>query len=277
MMRRRTVMMLLGGAAAAWPLAAPAQEQKPSVVGYLDTYTAESTGAFLEAFRKGLSESGYIEGRNVTTEYRYANNQLGRLPELAADLVRRRVAVIVTPFGTGAALAAKKSTSTIPILFLTSTDPVQEGLVTSFNQPGGNVTGLSTMNVELGAKRLGLLRELFPEVARIVALINPKSSIAESLTQEALAAASAIGRQIEMGHASTSNDIEAVFARVAQKGFEALLVSSDQFFTSRRVQFALLAAHYRIPTVYSYRLFAEAGGLMSYGPSLTSQYRQLGV
>jgi len=275
--KRREFITLLGGAAAAWPHPLRAQELKVSAVGYLDTYTAESTGAFLESFRKGLSETSYIEGRNVTIEYRYANNQLERLPELAADLVRRGVAVIVTPFGTGAALAAKRSTTTIPILFLTSTDPVQEGLVASFNQPGGNITGLSTMNVELGAKRLGLLRELFPEVARIVALINAKSSIAESLTQEAQTAASAIGRQIEIVHASTNSDIEAVFASLAQKGVQALLVSSDQFFTSRRVQFAVLAAHYRIPTVYSYRLFAEAGGLMSYGPSLTSQYRQLGV
>lgn len=247
------------------------------VVGYLDTYTAEATGAFLAAFRKGLSETGYIEGRSVTIEYRHANNQVDRLPELAADLVRRRVAVIVTPFGTGAALAAKRSTTTTPIVFLTSTNPVQEGLVASFNRPGGNITGLSSMNVELGAKRLGFLRELFPEVARIVALINPKSSIAESLTQEAQAAGSAIGRQIEIVHASTNSDIDAAFASFAQKRVEALLVSSDLFFTSRRVQFATLATHYRIPTIYSYRLFAEVGGLMSYGPSLTSQYRQLGV
>jgi putative ABC transport system substrate-binding protein len=276
-MNRRAFTTLLAGAAATWPVAARGQGLKVPVVGYLDTYTAEATGAFLEAFRKGLSQIGYVEGRNVTIEYRYANNDIGRIPELAADLIRHRVSIIVTPFGTAAALEAKRSTTTIPIVFITSANPVQEGLVANFNRPGGNITGLSTMNVELGAKRLGLLRELIPEPTHIVALINPKSSIAELLTQEAQAAASAIGRQLEIVHASTNSDIDAAFASFGQKRVDALLVSSDLFFTSRRVQFATLATHYRIPTVYSYRLFAEAGGLMSYGPSLTSQYRQLGV
>jgi ABC-type uncharacterized transport system substrate-binding protein len=276
MIGRREFITLIGGAAA-WPLAARAQGMVLPVVGYLDTYAAEASGTFLAAFREGLSELGYVEGRNITIEYRHANSDIGRIPELAADLIRHRVSVIVTPFGTAAALEAKRSTTTIPIVFMTSANPVQEGLVASFSRPGGNITGLSTMNVELGAKRLGLLRELSPEATHIVALINPKSSIAESLTQEAQAAASAIGRQIEIIHASTNSDIDAAFASFGEKRVDALLVGSDLYFTSRRVQFATLATHYRIPTIYSYRQFAEAGGLMSYGPSLTYQYRQLGT
>ena len=183
-MRRREFITYLSGAAA-WPLVAGAQQPAMPVIGYLDTYAPEPTGIFLAAFRKGLSETGYVEGRNVAIEYRYANNENERLPELAADLIRRRVAVIVTPFGTVAVLAAKSATATIPILFMTSADPVQEGLVASFNRPGGNVSGLSTMNVELGAKRLGLLHELIPKTLRIAAFINPTSSIAERLIREA--------------------------------------------------------------------------------------------
>ena len=183
-MNRREFITLLGGAAAAWPLVARAQQPAMPVVGYLDPYAAEPTGIFLAAFRTRLSEAGYVEDRNVTIEYRYANSDNYRLPELAADLIRRRVAVIVTPFGTAAALAAKNTTTTIPIIFMTSADPVQEGLVASFNRPGGNVTGLSIMSVELGAKRLGLLHELVPGVQRIAALINPNSAIAEQLIRE---------------------------------------------------------------------------------------------
>jgi putative tryptophan/tyrosine transport system substrate-binding protein len=181
---RRDFITLLGGVTVAWPLAARAQQPAMPVVGYLDTYAAEPTGIFLAAFRKGLGEAGYVEGRNVTIEYRYANNNTDRLPELAADLIRRRASVIVTPFGTAAALIAKTATTTIPIVFMTSADPVQEGLVASFNRPGGNVTGLSIMSVELGAKRLGLLQELIPGALRIAALINPNSSIAEPLIRE---------------------------------------------------------------------------------------------
>jgi putative ABC transport system substrate-binding protein len=276
-MRRREFITLLGGAAAAWPLAARAQQPAMPVVGYLDPYAAEPTGIFLAAFRTGLSEAGYVEDRNVTIEYRYANSDNYRLPELAADLIRRRVAVIVTPFGTAAALAAKNATTTIPIIFMTSADPVQEGLVASFNRPGGNVTGLSIMSVELGAKRLGLLHELVPGVQRIAALINPNSAIAEQLIREAQAGASAIGWQVEVIYASTNRDIDAAFASFEQKRVDAVFISSDQFFTSRRVQFATLATHYRVAAIYSYRGFAEVGGLMSYGPSLPDQYRQLGV
>ena len=275
-MKRREFIAMLGGAAAAWPLAARAQQPAMPVVGYLDFYPAEPTGIFLAAYREGLSEGGYIEGRNVTVEYRYANASNERLPELAADLIRRRVAVIVTPFGTAAALVVKSATTAIPIVFMTSADPVQEGLVASFNRPGGNVTGLSIMSVELGAKRLGLLHELIPRPLRIAALINPNSAIAEPLIREAQAAASTIGWQVEVVYASTIGDIDAAFAGFEQKRVGAVFISSDQFFTSRRVQFATLATHYRAPAIYSYRGFAEVGGLMSYGPSLPDQYRQLG-
>jgi putative tryptophan/tyrosine transport system substrate-binding protein len=275
-MRRREFITLLSGAAA-WPVAARAEQPAMPVVGYLDVYAPEPTGIFLAAFRNGLSEVGYLEGRNVAIEYRYANSDNARLPELASDLVRRGVAVIVAPFGTAAVRAAQSATTTIPIVFMTSADPVQEGLVTSFNRPGGNVTGLSTMNVELGAKRLGLLHEVIPRVLRIVALINPTSAIAELLIREAQAGASTIGWQVDVVHASTNRDIDAAFASLEQKRAGALFVSADQFFTSRRVQFATLATHYRVPAIYSYRPFAEVGGLMSYGPSLPDQYRQLGV
>jgi putative ABC transport system substrate-binding protein len=276
MIARREVITLLGSAAA-WPLAARAQQTAMPVLGYLDVYAPEPTGIFLAAFRNGLSEVGYVEGRNVDIEYRYANSDNARLPELASDLVRRGVAVIVAPFGTAAVRAAKSVTTTIPIIFMTSADPVHEGLVTRFNRPGGNVTGLSTMNVELGAKRLGLLHEVIPRVLRIVALINPTSAIAELLIREAQAGASTIGWQIDVVYVSTNRDIDAAFASLEQKRAGAVFVSADQFFTSRRVQFATLATHYRVPAIYSYRPFAEVGGLMSYGPSLSDQYRQLGI
>jgi putative tryptophan/tyrosine transport system substrate-binding protein len=275
-LKRRAFITLLSGATA-WPLAARAQQLAMPVVGYLDFYAAEPTGTFLTAFRNGLSEAGYTEGHNVTIEYRYANTDKDRLPKLAADLIQHRVAVIVTPFGTAAALAVKAATTTIPIVFMTSADPVQEGLVASFNRPGGNVTGLSIMNVELGAKRLGFLHELIPGALRIAALINPNSAIAESLIREAQTGASKIGWQVEVVYASTKDEVDAAFGRLGQQRIDAVFISADQFFTSRRVQFATLAAHYRVPAIYSYRAFAEVGGLMSYGPNLPDQYRQLGI
>jgi putative ABC transport system substrate-binding protein len=266
MSTRRDIITLLA-AAAAWAPAARAQQAAMPVVGYLDSYSADSTSIFLAAFRKGLSETGYVEGRNVVIEYRYANNEIDRLPELAADLIRDQVAVMVTPFGTGATLAAKSKTSTIPILFLTSADPVKDGLVDSFNRPGGNVTGLSIMSIELGAKRLGLFREVVPGGVRLGAIINPKSSIAELLTQDTLQGASSIGWQVDIVHASATSEIDAAFAAMGKRSVDAIFVSADQFFASRRVQFAILAAHYRIPAIYSYRAFPEVGCLMSYGPT----------
>src|SRR5215831_9236171 len=276
-MNRRKFITLLGGAAAAWPVAARAQQPAMPIVGYLDSYAADSTSVFLTAFRAGLSETGYIEGRNLVIEYRFANNDTARLPELAADLIRHRVAVIVTPFGTAATLAAKSVTATISIVFMTSADPVKDGLVASFNRPGGNVTGLSIMSVELGAKRLGLLREVVPGALRVAALINPKSSIAESLIRDTQAGASALGWQVEIVHASTNSEIDAAFAGLEKRSVDAVFISADQFFASRRVQFATLATHYRVPAIYSYRAFPEVGGLMSYGPNLPAQYRQLGA
>ena len=275
-MRRREFIAGLGGAVA-WPVVARAQQPAMPVVGYLDQYAAEPTGTFLAAFRKGLGEIGYVEGRNVTIEFRYANNDNDRLQGLAADLVRRRVAVIVTPFGTAAASAAKSATATIPIVFMTSSDPVQERLVASFSQPGGNLTGLSIMSVELGSKRLGFLRELIPGAMRISALINPNSTIAEALIGEVQTSASIIGWQVEIVYAGSNRDIDAAFAGFEQRRVDAAFVSPDVFFTSRRVQFATLAAYHRIPVIYGYRGFAEVGGLMAYGPSLPDQYRQLGI
>src|SRR5215471_15887802 len=217
---RRELLAALGGAAA-WPLAARAQQAAMPVVGYLDFYAAEPTGIFLAAFRKGLSETGFIEGRNLAIEYRYANTEKDRLPQLVADLIQRRVAVIVTPFGTAAALAAKNATTTTPIVFMTDADPTQTGLVASYNRPGGNVTGLSIMNVELGAKRLGLLHELIPQTRRVAAFINPNSLIAEPLIREAQAGASNIGWQVEVVHASTIGDIDVAFASLEQKRADA--------------------------------------------------------
>ena len=277
MSSRREFILALGSAVAAWPLAARAQQAAMPVVGYLDSYATESASVFLAAFRAGLSETGYIEGRNLVIEYRYANNDTDRLPELAADLIRHRVAVIVTPFGTAATLAAKSVTRTIPIVFMTSADPVKDGLVDSFNRPGGNVTGLSIMSVELGAKRLGLLRDVVPGALRVAALINPKSSIAESLIRDTQAGAAALGWQVEIVHAGTNSEIDAAFAGLGKRSVDAVFISADQFFASRRVQFATLATHYRMPAIYSYRGFTEVGGLMSYGPNLPDQYRQLGV
>jgi putative tryptophan/tyrosine transport system substrate-binding protein len=276
-MRRREFIAGLGSAATAWPLATRAQQSTMPVVGYLDQYAPEPTGIFLAAFRKGLGETGYTEGRNVTIEFRYANSDVDRLPELAAELVRHRVAVIVTPFGTAAALAAKTATPTIPVVFMTSSDPVKERLVASLSQPGGNVTGLSIMSVELGSKRLGLLRELIPGATRISALINPTSTIAEALIEEVQTSASIIGSQVEIVYAHSAQDIDAAFAGFEQKWVDAVIVSPDVFFTSRRVQLATLAAYHRIPLVYGYRGFAEVGGLMTYGPNLSDQYRQLGI
>jgi putative tryptophan/tyrosine transport system substrate-binding protein len=246
-------------------------------VGYLDQYSAEPTGTFLGSFRRGLAEIGYVEGRNVAFEFRYANNENDRLQEMVADLVRRRVAVIVAPFGSAAALAAKSATATIPIVFMTSSDPVREQLVASFSQPGGNVTGLSIMSVELGSKRLGFLRELIPQAMRVSALINPKSTIAEALIGEVHASASMIGWQVDIIYASSNRDVDAAFAGFEKNMIEAAFVSPDVFFTSRRVQFATLAAYHRIPVIYGYRGFVEVGGLMAYGPSLDDQYRQLGI
>jgi putative tryptophan/tyrosine transport system substrate-binding protein len=271
-MKRREFIALVG-MSAAWPAVATAQQQP--ILGLLSSTDLSEWAA--NGLRAGLEQSGYVEGRNLTVIRRSAENQFDRLPALAAELVKSQVSII---FATGSpvpARTAKAATSTIPIVFAYGGDPVSDGLVESFNRPGGNVTGLSIMSVELGAKRLGLLHELIPGALRIAALINPNSSIAPSLIREAQTGASTIGWQVEVVYARTKDEVDAAFGRLGQQRIDAVFISADQFFTSRRVQFATLAAHYRVPAIYSYRAFAEVGGLMSYGPNLPDQYRQLGV
>jgi putative tryptophan/tyrosine transport system substrate-binding protein len=276
MTNRREFISLLGGAAAAWPLAASAQQAALPVVGFLYTGAPEPIAHLLVAFRKGLSETGHVEGQNVAIEFRWARNDIDRLPELAADLVQRRVAVIVTPASTPAAVAGKAATSSIPIVFSMGGDPVQAGLVASFNQPGGNVTGISSMNTELGSKRLGLLHELAPNVERFATLVinNP---LYQPLIREVQAGAASIGRPIDVLFASTSRDIDAAFASIVQKRIEALVLTPGPLFNNNRVQLATLAARHALPAIYSSCEFAEAGGLMSYGPSITEEFRQVGI
>jgi len=274
-MKRREFIMLLGGAAA-WPLAARAQQPVP-VVGFLYPGVPELSTGIVAAFRKGLGETGFAEGRNVAVEFRFAYNDNARLPELAADLVRRRVAVIATPGSTPSALAAKAATTTIPIAFGIGPDPVEIGLVASLNRPGGNITGISSMNTELGAKRLGVLHELLPNAKRFALLVNPNNRNAEPLTRDTQAAGSAIGRQIEILAASTTREIEAAFASLEQRRTDGLLVSPDPLLDTRRVQLVTLAAHQRLPAIYPYRENVEIGGLMSYGSSAAERDRQVGI
>jgi len=276
-MRRREFITLLGGAAA-WPLAAHAQQPALPVIGFLHSASAAAYAAPLAAFRKGLSEAGYVEGQNVAIEYRWAEGQNDRLPALAAELVRRRVAVIVTPGSTAATLAAQAATATIPIVFIIGANPVKIGLVASLNRPGGNATGINDFGVEIGAKRLGLLHELLPGAVRFGVLVNPDNPfITESFVTELQMAASAIGRQIEVVTASTNGDIDTAFATLVKKRADALLISPDALFVTRRVQLIMLAVHHTLPALYHRRELAEAGGLMSYGSDLSDQYRQTGL
>ena len=275
-MRRREFITLLGGAAAAWPLAARAQ-QPPVANGWISQrWLAECEQRALHSV-KGSSEMGFVEGRNVAIEYRSAEDQYDRLPALAAELVRRRVAVIYATGGAVAASAAKAATTTIPIVFHIGDDPVEAGLVASFNRPGGNVTGISFMNAQLTAKRLGLLHELLPAAARFAMLVNPGSPRLRSVTADAQAAASTIGRQIEVFTASTNGEIDAAFASIVQKRADALLIAPDPLFQTRRTQLATLAARYAMPAIHFAREFVEAGGLMSYGASITDSNRQGGI
>ena len=263
-LRRRDFIAGLGGAAAAWPLAAHAQRPAMPVVGFLFVSPPEVAADFLAGFRKGLSEMGYVEGRNLAIEIRSAHNQSDRLPELAADLVRQRVAVIAVG-SVAAALAAKAATTTIPIVFAFGADPVQFGLVDSLNRPGGNVTGMSSMQHELVAKQLGLLHELLPGATRFAVLVNPNNPTIGSVIADLQAAALTIGRQIEVLSASTNREMDTAFASALQKRTDALLVSPDGLFNNRGVLLTL-AAHHRLPAIHPEREFTEAGGLMSYGP-----------
>ena len=247
------------------------------VIGFLHSASAAAFAAHLAAFRKGLSEAGYVEDQNVAIEYRWAEGQNDRLPALAAELVRRRVAVIATPGSTAATLAAKAATTTIPIVFVIGADPVKIGLVASLNRPGGNVTGINDIGVDIGAKRLGFLQELLPRATRFGVLVNPDNpSITESFVAELQTAASAIGRQIEVVTASTNADIDTAFATLVKKRVDALLNCPDALFVTRRVQLITLAVRHALPALYHRRELAEAGGLMSYGSDLPDQFRQTG-
>jgi len=274
---RREFITLLGGMAAC-PLAARAQQPAMPVIGYLHASSPETNAHLVAAFRKGLSETGYVEGRNVAIEFRWAQDDLSRLPELAADLVRREVAVIVTPASTTAAKTAKSATSTIPIVFSAGTDPVQVGLVDSFNRPGGNVTGLAFINVELGAKRLEFLLDLRPDISRFGLLVNSQNKVAtDSAIKDASSASATSGRLVEVFAAATAREIDTAFDTMVQKRIEALVVMPDPMFTNRRVQLAIHAARHMLPVVYPLREFVEAGGLMSYGANNLERNRQIGI
>ena len=275
-MRRRQFIMLLGGAAVSWPVAARAQRPAAlPVIGFLDAGSAAERTAQVAAFRKGLSEGGYQEGQNVVLEFRWAEGQYGRFGELAADLVRRRVSVIVTPGSGTAALAAKAATTTIPIVFGAGGDPVKEGLVASLNRPGGNVTGVNFFTVELVAKRMQLLRELERSAKRVAVLVNPTDPEGYQTVRDVEVAAG--GQQILIHEVSTGRDIDAAFANMASEKADALLVSPGTFFNTRRVQLAVLAARHALPAIYPVRAYPEAGGLMSYGSDILDAFRQVGL
>ena|SRR5262245_7716435 len=274
--RRREFITLLGGAAAAWPLAASAQRPAMPVVGFLSPASAQRAAQPLAAFRQGLNEMGYTEGRTVAIEYGWADGQSDRLPTLAVELVRRKVAVFATG-GPAAALAAKAASTTIPIVFVTSSDPVQLGLVASFNQPGGNATGVSFLASELVAKESELLRQLVPQATVIGLLVNPTSANAEIQLKDVPAAAHTLGLKIVVLNASGERDFDAAFAALVQQRAGALVVGSDPLFYNRRQQLAAMAARHAIPAIYADREYAEAGGLMSYGTSLAAAFRQAGV
>jgi putative ABC transport system substrate-binding protein len=277
-MRRREFIMLLGGAAAAWPITARAQQPAMPVIGFLDPRSPDILTDRLRAFREGLKETGYVEGKNLAIEYRWADGHDERLPALVAELVRRQVAVIVATGGPPPALAAKAATTTIPIVFGIGDDPVRFGLVDSLAHPGGNATGTNSFISELVAKGLGLLRELMPGVARVAVLVNPADARTTEFTlRDAEAAAHAIGVQIQIVSASTGGEINAAFATLVSERVDALFVSSNPFFLSRRVQIAILAARHAVPATYGLREFAEAGGLISYGTSLRDASRQQGI
>ncbi len=277
-MKRRELISLLGGAAVAWPLAARAQQPAMPVIGFLHIASSDGSADRLRAFRQGLKEAGFAERENVAIEYSWAENQTDRLPELAAELVRRKVAVIATTGGPAVALAAKTATTTIPIVFTTAGDPVAQGLVANLNRPDANVTGVSFLVATLAAKQLGLLHELLPGAARIAVLVDPNNTLlTEAFIPDVRAAASAIRKQIDVLYASTGRDIDTVFESLAQKPVDALLVGPGAFFFNRRVQLVTLATRHAVPTIYGVREFVEAGGLMSYGTSLTDAYRQAGV
>jgi len=276
-MRRREFISLLGGGVTAWPLLVRAQQTMP-VIGFLGSSSLDLYADPVRAFRQGLGETGYVEGRNVAIEFRWANGQNERLPALAADLVRRQVTVIVAPGSTPAALAAKAATTTIPIVFQVGIDPIAAGLVTSLARPGGNVTGVTNINTELVSKRLELLRELVPKAAIVALLVNPTSpEITEAVSKELQATTRTLGLQLHILHASNDRDFDTVFTTLAQLRVGALVIAPDAFFISRNEQLGILTSRHGVPAITQFREFAAAGGLMSYGGSFSEPTRQVGI
>jgi len=274
-MRRREFISLLGGAAATWPLSARAQQGAMPVIGFLNSRAFGENATLLVPFHRGLKEAGYVEGQNLTVEYRWAEEKYDRLSALAADLVGRRVAVIVA--NGPAVRPAKAATSTVPIVFVVGFDPVAFGLVGSLNRPSGNLTGVSVLDVEIGAKRLELLHELVPTATVMALLVNPTTPAAETIARDAQVAARALGLQLHVLRASSDRDFDTVFATVAQRRVGALVIGADPFFTNQSRQLAELAARHAVPTIYEFREFAAAGGLISYGTSIGDAYRLAGA
>jgi putative tryptophan/tyrosine transport system substrate-binding protein len=273
--RRRQFIMLLGGAAAAWPLAARAQQPAMTVVGFMSARSAADSSREVVAFRQGLAETGYEEGRNVAVEFRWAQGQFDSLPAIAGELVRRPLAVLAA-VGLSARVA-KAATTTIPIVFGTGLDPVEEGLVTSLNRPGGNVTGATFLSALLGAKRLGLLRDLVLGADVIALLVNPNTKVGQAQTKDVQEAARALGQSLVVLHGGSDESIDASFAALTQQHVAALMVGADPFFDTRRDRLIALAAQHQVPAIYQLREYALAGGLMSYGASITDMYRQIGL
>ena len=275
-LKRREFITLIGGAVTAWPLAARAQQTAMPVIGFISSRGPGDSADVLAAFHQGLNEAGYIEGRNVAIEYRWADGQYDRLPALAADLVRRQVKVIVSAGGDPTARAAKAATTTTPIVFVTGGDPVKVGLVTSLNRPEGNITGVHIFLASLGPKLLGLLHDLVPKAGLVAVLINPNFAAGEAELQEVQKAAHSLGLQVHALRAGTEHDLDSAFAILVREGAHAVLVGADPFFNSRRGQIVALAARFAVPAIYAQRGYTAVGGLMSYGPSLTDGYRQTG-
>jgi putative ABC transport system substrate-binding protein len=277
-MKRREVITLVGGALVAWPLAARAQQPAMPVVGILAVASPEANAIRLRAFREGLSTAGYVEGQNINIEYRWAEAYTGRLPELAARFVEEQVAVLVTAGGTSAALAAKAATASIPIVFGIAADPVDVGLVASLNRPGGNVTGVTSLNIEVAPKRLELLHELLPSVTTMGLLVNPAvPALAAPVSRISQAAAHSLGLHLHVVHASSDRDFDAVFEKLIQIHAGALVIGPDNLFSAHSEQLAMLTVRHALPAVYEFREFAAAGGLMSYGSSETEYYRLVGT
>jgi putative tryptophan/tyrosine transport system substrate-binding protein len=276
-MTRREFITLLGGTAAAWPLAARAQQSTMPMVGYLSARSPDDTAHLVEAFRRGLNETGFIDGQNVTVEYRWAFGDYGRLPAIAAEFARRPVAVIVATGGEPAALAAKMASLTIPIVFSIGGDPIKQGLAASFKRPGGNSTGITLLTNELEPKRLGLLRQLVPQATSIGFLLNPSYPPSEDQLKDAEEAARAMRQQVYVLRADTDDDIDEAFETVTRRSIPALAVAAAPFFDTRRAKLVALAARHAVPTMYHFREFAEAGGLVSYGIDPADVYRQVGI